>query len=76
MTTIAGNFDRMNTRETLQIVSQAAKGVLDNDEKNRIAQATDENIGQLNESFAGLADGFGPGNNGAGGGAGDGGLLA
>lgn len=75
MTTIAGNFDRMNTRETLQIVSQAAKGVLDNDEKNRIAQATDENIGQLNDSFSSLADGFGPGNNGAGGGGG-GGTLA
>ena len=54
MTTIAGNFDRMNTRETLQINSQAAKGVLDNDEKNRIADASDENQGQLNDSFSGL----------------------
>lgn len=54
MTTIAGNFDRMNTRETLQINSQAAKGVLDNDEKNRIADASDENQQQLNDSFAGL----------------------
>lgn len=61
MTTIAGNFDRMNTRETLQITSQAAKGVLDNDEKNRIADASDENQQSLNDSFAGLNDGGGGG---------------
>ncbi len=68
MSTIAGNFDRMNTRENLQIVSQAAKGVLDNDEKNRIKDSTDENTQQLGNSFGQLGENGG-GNEGADGGA-------